>query len=63
MSLWFRKPIFKYFYKHVFQGRVNVFGIETHYELDGQGMNSSAGEIFRICSDRPWGLLSLLNNG
>jgi hypothetical protein len=28
-----------------------------------RGSNPGEGEIFRICPDRPWGLLSLLYNG
>jgi hypothetical protein len=35
----------------------------TGYGLDGPGIESRWGEIFRICPDRPWGPLSLLYNG
>ena len=30
-------------------------GIATCYGLDGPGIESLWGEIFRICPDRPWG--------
>ena len=35
-------------------------GIATDYGLDGPGSNPGGGEIFRTCSDRPWGPPSLL---
>jgi len=35
----------------------------TGYGLDGQGIESRWGEIFRTCPDRPWGPPSLLYNG
>jgi hypothetical protein len=38
-------------------------GIATGYGLDGPGIESRWGEIFRTCPDRPWGPLSLLYNG
>jgi hypothetical protein len=38
-------------------------GIATDYGLDGPGIESRWGEIFRTCPDRPWGPLSLLYNG
>ena len=38
-------------------------GIATGYGLDGPGIESRWGEIFRTCSDRPWGPPSLLYNG
>jgi len=28
-----------------------------------QGLNPGGGEIFRACTDRPWGLSSLIYNG
>jgi hypothetical protein len=31
--------------------------------LDGPGIESGRGEIFRTCPDRPWGPPSLLHNG
>jgi hypothetical protein len=37
-------------------------GIATDYGLDGPGIESRWGEIFR-CPDRPWGPPSLLYNG
>jgi len=37
--------------------------IATGYRLDGKGIESRWGEIFRTCSDRPWGPASLLYNG
>jgi hypothetical protein len=44
-------------------GRDSAVGIATRYELDGSGIKSSRGEIFRTRPDRPWGLPSLLYNG
>ena len=38
-------------------------GIATDYGLDGPGIKSRWGEIFRTCPDRPWGPPSLLYNG
>ena len=38
-------------------------GIATDYGLDGPGIESRWGEIFRTRPDRPWGPLSLLYNG
>ena len=38
-------------------------GIATAYGLEGPGIESRWGEIFRICPDRPWGPSSLLYNG
>jgi hypothetical protein len=35
----------------------------TRYGLDGPGIESRWGEIFHTNPDRPWGPLSLLNNG
>ena len=32
-----------------------VVGIATGYALDGPGIESRWGEIFRTCPDRPWG--------
>ena len=37
--------------------------IATGYGLDGPGIESRWGEIFRTCPDRPWGPPSLLYNG
>ena len=38
-------------------------GIVTAYGLDGPGIESRWGEIFRTSPDRPWGPPSLLYNG
>ena len=38
-------------------------GAKTGYELDVPGIESRWGEIFRTCSDKPWGPPSLLYNG
>jgi len=38
-------------------------GIATGYGLDGPGIESRCGKIFRTCPDRPWGPPSLLYNG
>jgi hypothetical protein len=40
-----------------------VVGIAAGYGLDGPGIDSRWGEIFRTCPDRPWGPPSLLYNG
>ena len=45
------------------KGRVSSVSIETGYGLDGPGIASRWGEIFRTCSERPWGPPSLLYNG
>jgi hypothetical protein len=37
--------------------------IATGYGLDGPGIESRGGEIFRACPDWPWGPPSLLYNG
>ena len=37
--------------------------IATGYGLDGPGIESRWGEIFRTCPHRPWGPPSLLYNG
>ena len=38
-------------------------GVTTRYGLDGPGIESRWGEIFRTSPDRPWGPPSLLYNG
>jgi hypothetical protein len=38
-------------------------GIATDYGLNGPGIESRWGEIFRTCPDRPWGPPSLLYDG
>ena len=45
------------------RGPGNVVGIATAYGLDGPGIESRWGEIFRTCPDRPRGPPSLLYNG
>ena len=37
----------------------SAVGIATHYGLDGLGIESQWGEIFRTRPNRPWGPLSL----
>ena len=44
-------------------GPGRVVGIATAYGLDGPGIESRWGEIFRTSRDRPWGPPSLLYNG
>ena len=44
-------------------GPGSVVGIATAYGLDGPGIESRWGEIFRASPDRPWGPPSLLYNG
>ena len=44
-------------------GPGSVVGIVTAYGLDGPGIESQWGEIFRTSPDRPWGPPSLLYNG
>jgi len=44
-------------------GPGSVVGIVTGYGLDGPGIESRWGEIFRTCPDRPWGPPNLLYNG
>jgi hypothetical protein len=54
----------EFHYRYVYQrGPGSVVGIATGYELDGPGIKSRWGQIFRICPDRPWGPPSLLYNG
>ena len=42
---------------------VSVVGIATTYGLDGPGIETHWGEIFRTCPDRSWGRQSLLYDG
>ena len=64
----FLKKVFKYIltindhYIHPFWPG-SVVAIATGYGLDGLGIESQWGEIFRTCPDRPWGPPSLLYNG
>jgi hypothetical protein len=41
----------------------SVVGIATGYGLDGPGIESRWGEVFRTCPDRPWGPPGLLCKG
>ena len=52
-----------YVYTYVYNGLGSVVGIATAYGLDGPGIKSRWGEIFRTSPDRPWGPPSLLYNG
>ena len=52
-----------YVYTYVYNGPGSVVGIATAYGLDGPGIKSRWGEIFRTSPDRPWGPPSLLYNG
>jgi hypothetical protein len=47
----------------LYQGRDSSVGIATRYGLDGPGIESLWGEIFRTLPDRPWGPPNLLYNG
>jgi len=42
------------------RGPDSSVGIATDYGLDGPRIESSGGEIFRTCPNRPWGPPSLL---
>ena len=44
-------------------GRDSSVGIATRYGLDGPGIESGGGEIFRTRPDRRWGPTSLLDSG
>jgi hypothetical protein len=48
---------------HDFCGPGISVGKAIDYGLDGPGIESRWGEIFRACSDQPWGPPSLLYNG
>jgi hypothetical protein len=56
-------------YRYNYMDKISVcgpgssVGIATGYGLDGPGIASRWGEIFRNCADRPWGPSSLLYNG
>jgi hypothetical protein len=47
----------------LYSGPGSSVGIATAYGLDGPGIESRWGEIFRTSPDRPWGPPSLLYNG
>jgi hypothetical protein len=49
--------------KYVTREPGSSVGIATGYGLDGPGIESRWGEIFRNCPNRPWGPPSLLYNG
>ena len=42
-----------------FVGRDSSVGVAIRYGIDGPGIESGWGEIFRGCPDRPWGPHSL----
>jgi len=42
-----------YVYTYVYNGPGSVVGIATAYGLDGPGIKSRWGEIFRTSPDRP----------
>jgi len=48
---------------NICSGPGSVVGIATAYGLDGPGIESRWGEIFRTCPDRHWDPPSLLCNG
>ena len=41
----------------------SAVGMATRYGLEGPGIETRGGEIFRTRSHRPWGLYSFLYNG
>jgi len=57
------KPEINFRYLGTKNGPDRVVGIATAYGLDGPGIESRWGEIFRSSSDRPWGPPSFLYNG
>jgi hypothetical protein len=55
-----------YYYYYCYCGggdRDSSVGIATRYGLEGPGIESGWGEIFRTRPDRPWGLPRLIYNG
>jgi hypothetical protein len=50
------------FLKFIIVGRDSSVGIAIHYGLDGPGIESRWGEIFRTRPDQPWGPPILLYN-
>ena len=44
-------------------GRDNVVGTATRHEIDGQGIETVRGDIFRPHPDQPWGPPRSLQNG
>jgi hypothetical protein len=55
--------VLKYSIYALYMGRDRAVSIVTRYGLDGPGIKSWWGEIFRTCSDQPWSPPSLLYNG
>jgi len=55
-----KHPVYTYIY--IRRGPGSVVGIATAYGLDGPGIESRWGEIFRTSRDRPWGPPNLLYN-
>ena len=49
--------------QYTFRDQDSSVSIATRYGLDGPGIESRWGEIFRTRPDRPWGPPSLLYNG
>jgi len=47
-----RKNELTFFYFYVLKPGQSVVNLSTAYELDGPGIKSRWGEIFRICPDR-----------
>jgi hypothetical protein len=47
---------------HLYFDTRSTVGIATCFGLDGSGIESRWGEIFHVCSYRPWGPPSLLHN-
>ena len=56
-------PPFILSYNFYLIGRASSVGIATRYRMDGPGIESRWGEIFRARPDRPWGPSSLLYSG
>jgi len=55
--------MFKYYLETLSSmGRCSSAGIATCYGMDGPGIESRWGEIFRVIPDRPWRSHSLLYN-
>ena len=52
-----------YYYYYYYKGRDSSVGVATRYGLNGPGIESRWGEIFRTHPDWPWGPSSLLHNG
>jgi hypothetical protein len=59
-SIWVY-DIFPHYFMN--SGPGSSVGIATGYGLDGPGIVSRWGRVFRTCPDRPWGQPNLLYNG